>query len=926
MKRQHAMKSAGLLGVVLLCSAQAGGEPASWSSAPHPYRLTLKLERSVSQPAVLALDAQAIINAIAPVAVDQLNQDTLAFERAVLVNPHTGATVGRFRLMDAGPPLDIDGSFERLREGRPPWLGFRPERMRFQSVRLDDRPRQALMIREEAIANVRISQTVRLEPNRQYLLDYWIMCDPSDSHMDVMLHHPDLTLFSPVYHSYVMRMPPPGRWQRERVLFRPQPTRAGHTGPLDIDLRITHAFIGQGGVAAMSLRPVAWRLVVEPDRPLEELVLYVSARAGHRMTVPTDELIARTMPRHTVNAVVGVPRVQTLNEGAVRVASGDVVAWTIDPSLPLKVQTVQSYRPDEGAGAAAARVDVFHGGSTSLVIALKTRPTRLDDLQADSDLPADVTFHRLATIPVYDGPTVRGELKGALIETRYDAMVPLDYPLDPDGGTGVHLVVATITPRSDTPAGAHEGRVRLSFAGTSLAVPVTLRCAPLHLRPSHHFGTLFGAQAYLIARSAGTANMVEDAISIAAFHGMDDAASNLPAVRALAERYFHALLDHHLAPRGPALYHDFTYTVSDRGPGRAPRLSDWDFSGGYDGAVEEFVIGRDIPWFAVFHTNGHLMHQLRLRNGTTYSVAANPDDPHWVQLPRQEFDKLIGDYFDGIARYLDARGVLDRAILVIDESGSETYDDIRAWVMAMRDRPYAARIKIGHTIYKTTPYTMTGPGGGLLMDDLLDVPMPINDDHFNFFEPQWRNRFQRPKTPWVYHVETDHMNLENAGLSTMLLPMKLRRFGVAGWYCWESFMWSLPYAYVEGERGSMKYGTGPVGNPWVNPFYHHGPGVLSFFYPPDPRGPADEPTNLVIPSYRLALMRDGIQQRALVEALRAGRDDAGAPLRVDAERLERVEAHLATLWADNPVQWHLDYSTYRDVRRELFDMAMEVKP
>jgi len=622
---------------------------------------------------------------------------------------------------------------------------------------------------------------------------------------------------------------------------------------------------------------------------------------------------------------------QTLNPGAVSVSNGSVTAWTVDPVLPMKVGAIRGYRPSKDQAAAVARVNIFRGGSASLVIAVDAGKPRLDNLEMTCDLPAEVHYHRMATIPVYDGPTVKGQLKGRLIETRYEAMVPLDFALDLDSEDGLHLIVATITPRDDTPEGEQHGSINLRFGNRSLTVPVKLRVAPVPINPKRHFGSLFGASLFLLARPKGVANMAEDSVSIATFHGLkgDDLSPRITAnpdptnaliggscnVRALAERYFHTLLDHHLSPQSPGLYLDFSYIVVERGQGMAPKLTTWDFSQGFDQALEEFVVDRDMPWLMVGRSNGHLMHMLRLRNGVTYSVEANPDDRNWVQLSRNQFDQLVGDYFDAIARHLDELGLLDRALFVIDESGFETYETIYAYVMAMKSRPYAGRIKIGHTSYKTSTWTHRLPNGKLLMDEVLDVPMPANDEHFNFFEPEWNARFEKPgKIQWVYNVESDHLNLENAGLSTTFLPLRLQHLGVDGWYCWASFIWSLPYAHFEGKRGGFKYGTGPVMNPWINPFYHHGPGVLSFFYPPDPRGPASEPTDLVIPSYRLTLMRDGIQMRALIETLQANMDE---------QKLKTVESLLSTLWADNPVQWYLSYDSYYKARRQIHDLAME---
>ena len=80
-----------------------------------------------------------------------------------------------------------------------------------------------------------------------------------------------------------------------------------------------------------------------------------------------------------------------------------------------------------------------------------------------------------------------------------------------------------------------------------------------------------------------------------------------------------------------------------------------------------------------------------------------------------------------------------------------------------------------------------------------------------------------------------------------------------------------------------------------------------------------EPTDLIVPSYRLGLMRDGIELRALLEVLTHGQDDAGAMLDVDKEKLKQAEGELSRLFADNPVQWYLSYASLRKAREHLYD-------
>jgi len=911
--------------------AADGDDEMTWHVPSATYRVPLTLSEPLDGAAVVAIDPHDVIEAMRSVAVDPLDEQQFAYERATVVNPRTGRRVGGFQLVPTGPAMPIDGSFQGLADGDSPWHGFLPDRMSIERMVVGNASRHALVITKDQITNQKLEQTVPLQGGERYLLEYWITMDVQDNLPVVMLYDPALQLFAEHPHSYFNKMPPRGEWAHRRVIVWPR-----GSGPIEASLQVTHAFTGTAAVADIRLRPVAWRLIVEPDEPTDKLVIYAGARAGHRYTQPDEGAAPGGVPATRVLAQLGQPQCQPINRDAVYVAGDGITAWTVDPHLPLTVDALPSYKPTASYRAEAARVDLFRGGSASLVIALDVGQPRIDAVVADADLPVKARFTRLARIPVYPGPHPLGDYP--LMETRYDAMVPLDFTLDPDAGDGRHLVVVTLTADDQTPAGRHRGWVALDLAGQRVVIPVDLRVAPLTINPMRHFGTLFGGQHFLTRYSGSP--FTEESVTVAEFHGLeadgleppsaislatpDDPDPRTLNVRNLAERYFHAMIDHHVLPQSPGLYAYFDYDVVDREPDQAPQLTNWDFTQGYDRAVEEFVIGRDMPWLTVGHSNGYFMDKIRLNNAKTYSVKPNPGQANWVHLSREQFDRLVGTYWEGIARHLAELGVLDRAIFVIDESGPETFETIRMYVEAMRAQPHAARIRIGHTMYKPSAWTHRDADGELILDDILDVPMPDNDDEFNFFEPEWNQRYDTTdKSQWVYYVETDHMNLHNAGLSTVFAPLKLRHFGADGWYCWASFIWSMPYPYEGDIPGGFQYPSGPVANPWVNPFYHHGPGVLSFFYPPDPRGPAEKPTSLVIPSYRLALMRDGIQLHALLDVIERGTDDMNQTVTTDPRALETVKQHLATLWADNPVQWYLDYDTHRTIRCELFDLAME---
>src|SRR5690606_36955248 len=142
---------------------------------------------------------------------------------------------------------------------------------------------------------------------------------------------------------------------------------------------------------------------------------------------------------------------------------------------------------------------------------------------------------------------------------------------------GIHLVVATIKPREETPAGLSRGEIKLQWGDATLGLPLELRMSPVLLKPMKHFGTVFGATFFLVAYKSGEAGVTQDAISAATFHGYrgmdltprtmmslsipDTPDPRTARIRPLVEKYLHALLDHHLMPQSPALYAYFSYDV-----------------------------------------------------------------------------------------------------------------------------------------------------------------------------------------------------------------------------------------------------------------------------------------------------------------------------------------------------------------------------
>ena len=923
--------------VLFLCyggyaATSAIANEEEWFDDFYPYRIEINLDGEYQGRFAVDLSPDQIMDALAKVCPDFVDIKSFAFEKAALVDPASNEAVGGFKIIPEGENLALHGDFDlSVGISKSPWRGFDPENMWINTVAQGNKKFNALWVSRETFSNPKMEQPLALDVGSFYLLEYMIYHDLVLPAMSVGIYNPEKKYFARLPATYSSTLKPHKQWTKCSQLYL-----ADTAKPY---LKINMSFVGKCGTGDINLHKVALKLVADVPRKTSKLHLYYVARAGAVISAPSEDMKLPGSDLETAKAKDFRSQCFDFNPGGVVAEGKYVKAWTVPSDFPLKPDKLLLTKPLENVPDRKAKVELFKGGAATLLIAIKTGTPLATIVPSGNSFPVKVGFERLAGIPVYDGPFEDGKQLGKLIETRLDPLMPLNDELIPPDKSGIQVVAVTFSAGSNAPAGVFEDNIKLLVRTQVpeeelIEIPVEVKVLPVVVKPMHHFGTLFaGTHFYVKYKGGENSPFSKDNVTVAEFHGFNDPDMFLTTamdvtepvnirpsqvrVRRLARKYYHRMLDYCLIPQNMTIASEYKYRVIDRGKGKAPKLTDWNFTD-YDSAIDEFIIGRDVPWLTIYHTNGHAMYQIRLIDGITYSFEEPKGDIPWKKLPEKEYYKLVGNYFDGIARHLAKKGCLNRAIFVIDECNPSTYEVIYNCITAMKKKKYAKRIKISHTTYKPGTYTQKLPGGDLILDDILDVPMPDNDDNFNFFEPEYNTRRKTERAEqWVYYVETDHMHLHTAGLSNIFTPLKLRNFGASGWYCWGSFIWSIPYPRTD--YVGPRFVSGQVVNPWLNPYYHHGYGELSFFYPPDPRGPVDEPVYKVIPSYRLALMRDGIQLRGLLEVLSRGIDDSGKKLKVNKRKLAEAEAELSRLWADNPVQWYLSYASYQRARDLLYE-------
>ena len=877
------------------------------------YKVKVKLSAPTSGEVELGLPVDQLMEAIQKLSPEIVTERDFAYEKAILVDPQSGKEVGGYALEVAEGNLLLNGELMPAKDGSlPGWTGFDPASMEVKSETFGEGSHPALYVEKTTITNSRLAQSVRLKPESWYLLKHWQWRDGSDNPIVVQAVDPRKRLFRRDFSSFIPAYVPPRQWVFSEELLLPRQNIN--------EVEISTAFAGRQGVSAISLESVRWVLRANLPSTTDVLDLYLVGRAGHILTAPSSVRRITKELRKVIPAEIQEAKSRFARNVRGLAADDHFRLWTFPSEYPMREDFLAGLcPPDSTASDPVLRLNTFRGGWVSVPVVVKSGTPTLNVRRAEGKAPFPVKVEKLGLIPVYDGPIGVGKW----LQNRFDALIPVQDTGFTPARDGQHVLVVTCHVPETGTAGKYEGTLELEFENQGeireFSVPIEISVADITLRPQRHFYTILGNEQWKTQQSA---DLVSPPVTGTAFHGLsaanmsenpEDPANLNPRwsrLGRLVRAYNHVMLDNWLSPQSPSLFVPFSYSIKDLGAGKAPQLGDFHFDQ-FDEAMKEFVIERDMPWISIHHTNGHLMDSLTLQNGVTYTLRDVPESDRVKRLPEAEYFRLVGDYMEAMATHMNDLGILDRTLLTVDESDPSTYELMLKYRRTLKSRPHAQKIRFLHTAFKTAIFTQRKKDGGRVLEEALDFPAPINDEHFNYFTPgiDWKPE-NSGGSMWVYYVETDHWNLLNAGLSTVITPLKLTHFGAAGWYCWASFVWSLPYPKKGVEEDGVRFTSGPVENPWVNPFYHHGPGVLSFFYPPDPNGVPASPTEKVIPSYRLYLMRDGLQDVAWQKVLARGVDDAGQKLAVNEPAYQRALQRLKLLWADNPVQWYLGYDAH----------------
>ena len=486
----------------------------------------------------------------------------------------------------------------------------------------------------------------------------------------------------------------------------------------------------------------------------------------------------------------------------------------------------------------------------------------------------------------------------------------------PDNGNQAYWI--TVDVPADAVPGAYRAALRLEGNGSTLfEIPLELTVRPFTLPEFSPFQTCMGGQYF--AKPCAPAEAGGEPPRNMAYHGV----TRRGDLQRLATAHYEVMTRNKFAPKNAALYTPIGlrwdpppegYNVDK--PGNFFRLYDWDFEA-FNAQLAHFIDELKLNTICIYHSNPSALNIFMHLPGkeltgypvsvpfTTYAwqtyreahfVGYDIDESHSYRklakdITRDQYDRLVLDFFRAMAGNLAAHGWLEHAMIMIDETHHDR--NLKHFLRLMKSDPLTARIRIGVCVQGLTYFTDPEYKG------LLDFYIPELDENYNRWEPFYFTDYgiaPDPRKLWNYVVTSARFAIDAPGINNRQIGLDMWQRGGSGYLCWDTVVYHHTRADFANARGR---------NPWSHPFTTFANGGLSFFYPPrrDTQYPAG-PDFTVTPSLRMEIHREGVDdyeyawllERAMRAAEQAGTDvSAARAVFADVRRF----FHNANLWSQN---------------------------
>ena len=710
--------------------------------------------------------------------------------------------------------------------------------------------------------------------------------------------------------SHEPRLLPLARSQREQLLRADgQPLRLDIAGRFVRPLR------------SLSVRKVEIVFLARlPRAGRHDWMLYYQPLNGHNLVLPRKR--RNSIPDPTARVVRLGPAAKYLGATAYRVDGGSAFdAWFAETTVKL---TPSSAAPPEARPEISITSAAHEAQSFQLVLRAKKTVSiekiTISDLSAENGrLLGAVELHEVNYVPIVKSSYISpvryvGPMGDALTAFASKTLRPMD------GNLAYWITVRT---PAGTAPGHYRGAIQIHCPPAKpVLIPLTLEVYGFELPEFSPFRSSMGG-AHITKPDYPNEKSVADYHHV---HSKSD-------VKKLARSYYDVMARNKFTPHNCFQYTDIglEWSPPPRGfnvdaPDNHFKLYGWDFRElGED--IRHYIHDLKVNAFTLVHTNPSVITMFKhlpgksldeyhrhpahlslgwqvFRETTLVGYDKREKDPY-REITKDQFDRLIQDFYRGFAEGLDQYGALDYAYILIDETAYRGYDVLVDFMHQLKSDPLTARIQTAWTLQSPGAFNHRQAKSDVYaFNGLLDIYMPETNENNHFWEKHFFTDYdielQREKL-WNYVTYTTRSAIDTPGVNNRSIALEVFNNGGSGYLQWASFQWD-----------SLKAGEALTDNPWQSPYTRWSNGSVAYFYPPRKDGPAPETDFTIVPSLRVMTYRESVddfEYAWMLENLVKAAEKQGRGASEGRQVLQDIERFF-----DSTVHWSQNDAWYLNLR------------
>ena len=368
-----------------------------------------------------------------------------------------------------------------------------------------------------------------------------------------------------------------------------------------------------------------------------------------------------------------------------------------------------------------------------------------------------------------------------------------------------------------------------------------------------------------------------EAASVFEFHGLEHNPSGTnPDERAIIDAYYEDYAENKIVPYAPHVYRGAAYNCDTR---------EFDFTV-MDATLDYYLNNLSMNAAMIFHYSGWYYER-------AYSLCR-------YNITQPEYAGIAIQYYQNLTKHLEEKGWLNRSYIMIDEPHGIhlNYTKDLATIVTKNTTP---PLRIGPALNDYAAFAVLNNSANLwIIQNNEGASLPL------FAPERGVALLNQGDEIWWYYTSSKVFDIDSPALDNTLNYWAAWKYNVTGILNWGGLIYDTHCA-------DNPLGQG-MDNPWRNPRSSWGNGQINFYYPPCIDVCA-EPTFEVVPSLRVKLYREGIQDYEYFEILKNKISEA------QSLGINTLQAESALTWvvesAISPISWTNDPSLVSEIRQEV---------